>query len=32
MSPESLKFVFLTALQALYVCDGLVSKPDEGKS
>lgn len=32
MSPESLKFVLLTALQALYVCDGLVSKPDEGKS
>lgn len=32
MSPESLKFVLLAALQALSVCDGLVSKPDEGKS
>lgn len=32
MSPESVKFVLLAALQALSVCDALVSKPDEGKS
>lgn len=32
MSPQSLKFVLLAALQALSVCDGLVSKTDEGKS
>lgn len=32
MSPQSLKFVLLAALQALSVCDGLVSRTDEGKS
>lgn len=32
MSPQSLKFVLLAALQALSVCDGLVvSRTDEGK-
>lgn len=32
MSPESLKFVLLAALQALSACDGLISKPGGGKS
>lgn len=32
MSPERLKFVLLAALQALSLCDGLLSKADEGKS